>query len=205
MKQNIIKNPFIIVLFCLCLNLLFGFLIVDNISIWLNLSFHKGSEIEYITIVSGVILAPILEEVLFRLGLGNSKSTIVFLFSPILISFFVFYGYFKDFLFIPFLVFSYAVFLFVKNIKNLELIYENNKIFWWVINALIFSLCHIFYLDGEVISLYQKVLFLFIAYIPISICTIYLRVSFNFGIFYAILLHSLTNLCTLILNYILYH
>ncbi|MBS9773579.1 MAG: CPBP family intramembrane metalloprotease [Tenacibaculum sp.] len=203
MKQNIIKSPFIILIFCLIFSLLYGYLIVDNFKIWLGISPYNGAKVGFGVIISAVVIAPIVEEILFRFGLRKNNSAIIFQFMPIIINFIVFYYYFKNLILIPFIIFSYAVFLFIRNIKNLELVYENNKIFWWIINCLIFSLCHTFYLDDESINSYQKILILFITYVPVSICLIYLRV--NFGILHAILLHSLDNLFTLILNHILYH
>lgn len=203
MKPHFIKYPFYSLIIFLIVILLFNFLIVDNISRWLSLSFHKGSALNFGIFISGVIIAPLLEEILFRFPLRKSRYTVILLFIPIALCFLVFRYYFSNLLFIPILIFSYAVFLFTKNRKTLEFVYENNKFFWWTINPLIFSICHIFYLDNESIGMAHKILVLFISYIPISILAIFLRIKF--GILYAILLHSALNFCSLIINHLLYH
>lgn len=202
-KFKFIKNPFYSLITFLLVILLFNFLIVDNISHWLNLSFHKGSSLNFGVFISAVIIAPLIEEALFRFPLRKNRYTVILLFIPIILSFLVFRYYFSNLLFIPILIFSYTIFLFIKNRKTLEFVYDDNKFFWWTINLLIFSLCHIFYLDNESIGMTYKIFILFISYIPISICTIFLRIKF--GVLYAILLHSSLNFCSLTLNHLLYY
>lgn len=182
----------------------YQYLFVDHIAHYFGDTLYKKkiNFHEYDIWISAIILAPIIEEALFRLPLTEKEKYNWILIVPTIIFSIVSFFVFKPFLIIALLLIGYSFFcIFYKSI-TIPKLYSTNRLLIVTFVSIAFSFMHIvLYLDGT-LSLIQQILLVFLAYLPLSFALAYTRIRFGFK--YAIVLHSFLNLSTIILNSIVY-
>ncbi len=147
-------------------------------------------------IVYGIVLAPIVEELLFRILLVfNKKNLLIFLAVDIsLVVLFIAkasYIKFSIFIFlIPFLVFAYYKH---KSIKSFLI--AHYEIYFYSL-AILFAMLHMFNFNGITLNNWPVATLLVIPQIVLGTILGYIRVQY--GIIYSILFHALVNISILL-------
>ena len=176
--------------------ILYNYLVVDQFSFYFGLegAERSFSSLSFVAILSAILVAPALEEALFRWVLlkGDRMKFYIYMLFSICILFFI-NSYFGCVLLISF----FCLLLVVNKLKS-----ESDFLFkvFLVIAALTFSVVHIPVVDAP--RLWVGFLIALMAFFPIGLFFSFSRI--RFGLKYSILVHSLYNLLILGINEIVY-
>jgi hypothetical protein len=176
--------------------LIYIYLIADPISILIGASFHIQSfnDFNLRDIAVILIIAPLIEEVTFRIHLsGDQKHAWGLLLMLLTFSIFMNFGW----IVIIILFFGGFVFLFYDEFSKFVTEKFFNTIFF--VSCFLFSLAHWDQIDTDLF--YPKILIVLI-YLPISIYLAYARKKYGLAI--AICAHSFYNFSVLALNSLVY-
>jgi hypothetical protein len=190
MKKTVLYISFFFLL------ILYNFLIVDKVSFHYNLvgGMEKISTSSTLSLISAILLAPIIEESVFRWALIRNnliKYPIYMIISAILFLFI------NKFLGVAILA-IYAMLLILKLWKN-----DEREVFFNIfilVSALSFCFVHIPVIKAETWSI--NVFISILAFLPIGIFFSLTRIQF--GIKYSILSHAVYNSLILITNEVVY-
>ncbi|MGK0379594.1 MAG: membrane protease YdiL (CAAX protease family) [Patiriisocius sp.] len=201
------KTPNAIVkslLYSLLFLLIYSFTIGDSISDYYRITSHKTivDFIDYEIWISAIFIAPIIEEFLFRLALTKIKYlNLIWILPNVLFAILIYFKFFS-FLFIPLGLFAFIIFLLYKQNFSLDKLYTKNIMFWVINSSFIFSFIHIVYLLNESLLFFEKALIVFVVFLPVGLTLASIRI--RYGIIYSLLLHSLLNFFTILLNHVIY-
>ena len=185
--------------------LLLGFYIVAVISIGMFLFIvslflhveHKNISLTfYERIIFAVLLAPIIEESLFRLLLVFNKRNLFYFFVMcvgLFITFLVRESYFKLFLFILLSLISIIIYFYFEVIKSF--LVKNYRCFFYFI-VVLFAVLHLFNFNGINSHNLFVAIILVVPQIILGLILGYLRIKY--GIAYSILFHAIVNLSVLL-------
>lgn len=177
--------------------ILFNYLVADKVSANFGLEGFKKSisDMDNLALLSALVIAPLLEESLFRYSLtkGNNYKYFIYLLMCVLIVLFI-NIWSGIILLLGFSVLAYLHFSLFKTESRFQFI-----IFLFM-SAITFSIVHIPAINGEniFINMYVVSLSLF----PIGLFFCIIRNDFGFG--FAIFTHFTYNLLTISLNEIIY-
>ena len=176
--------------------LIYNFIIVDRVSLHFNLSggMKSISSISPIGLLSALLLAPLIEESLFRWALVRNEIIKYFLYIFISMCILFFIEIYSGILFIS----IFSVILFIKNRKNIES--ELSFRVFILFGSLAFSIIHIPVINGATIMI--DILMALLAFFPIGLFFSFVRIQV--GIKYSILIHGIYNLIILSINEIIY-
>lgn len=192
-KGNNWEKAFLVLTLYLLLDLFFGISSWYGI-IWLFPVIEEADRIKIDSfteaIITAVILAPILEEAMFRLFLKFSRARFNISFFLISLSSFVFSGILGSVMMVLWLVFA-IVLLDRRYYINIQYFWlRNRKVVFWAV-VLLFGLIHLDNYDLELIPWYLY----FPTVLPQLIGGVFLGiVRIRFGFLWAILLHAAFNL-----------
>ena len=193
--RTFMKKPVLYFLLFFLL-ILYNFLIVDKVSFHFNLlgGMEKVSTSSTLSLISAILLAPIIEESVFRWALIRKnliKYPIYMIISAIIFLFI------NSYLGVTILA-IYSILLILKLWKN-----DEREVFFNIfilVSALSFSLVHVPVIKAETLSI--SVLISILAFLPIGIFFSLTRIQF--GIKYSILSHAVYNSLILITNEVVY-
>lgn len=180
----------------------FTYLISDPIAMRLGVTGFDDtfSTVDNFSIWSALLIAPIIEELLFRFHLSGKREHAYCFLIPLFITMLVFitYWYFCLIGAIIFLVFIRGEAYKFPEKKELS-----STLFYtiFIITAVMFSSLH--YVNIVVENEMLAIFLVIIALTPSALLFGYVR--YKKGLLYAIVFHSLSNLTTFILNDLIYH
>lgn len=180
----------------------YTYLISDPIAMSLGVKGYDRafSDLDSVSIWSALLIAPIIEELIFRFHLSGRREHAYFFLIPMIIVMFVFNSFWYIF-------FLGAVLFMIRmwwegrqesNKKNLS-----NFLFYTmvIITTLIFTSLHFITVvtDDEMLAIFSVIL----ALTPSALLFSFIR--YKKGLVYAMVFHSLSNFTTIFLNGLIYH
>lgn len=191
------KNKIIILILIFFLLIIFNYLVSDKISAILGLEGYKKSfsDMNNLAIISALVIAPIIEESIFRYSLlrGNNYKFFIYISFCLIIVLFI-NIWIGVILLFGFSVLSFLYFYFLKTESKLRFI------FFIILSAITFSIMHIPAINGE--TIWINTLVVSVSLFPIGLFFCLVRSDFGFEV--AILAHFTYNLLTLSFNEIIY-
>ena len=181
---------------------LYSYIVVDRIAVLLGNRAHTDSfsDLSVIEIVSALLFAPVIEEVVGRTCLSGKPSHAWGLPLMLLFCTITFKSLGVGFLLVSFMAILVLSILMIRK-RVLAFIFRihYNKTFYFV--SIVFAISHFFVID-EGVNLYSKIVLVLVAYLPLSLIFGYIRVKY--GLVYSIFAHMLNNVAVLSINLILY-
>jgi membrane protease YdiL (CAAX protease family) len=154
-------------------------------------------DLDKVGVFSALLIAPVLEEFIFRGYLTGYRKHFLFIIPQIIILFIVLDDYFILIL----LLSALLIFLFYYDKRRSENIISNQLLYFSIFfTSILFSLIH--YKNFQIDSLNFSLTLSLIAFLPGALFLAYVR--YKKGLVYSILVHFLFNLLTLTINGIKY-
>jgi len=148
----------------------------------------------YKTILIGVFLAPIYEELLFRSLLRLNKLTITFFLTTLIcltIISFINNKYSFFYILLSVLLISLTI-VWISKLSTLKEINKNYFSYSYYFSSLLFGLIHLFNFSGDLVPIIAFALLLVSPQIILGLILGFIRIKF--GLAYAILFHAIINL-----------
>jgi len=154
-------------------------------------------DLDKVGVFSALLIAPVLEEFIFRGYLTGYRKHFLFIIPQIIILFIVLDDYFILIL----LLSALLIFLFYYDKRRSENIISNQLLYFSIFfTSILFSLIH--YKNFQIDSLNFSLTLSLIAFLPGALFLAYVR--YKKGLVYSVLVHFLFNLLTLTINGIIY-
>lgn len=155
-------------------------------------------DLDRVGVFSGLLIAPVLEELIFRGYLTGYRKHFLFIIPQIIIILIILHDYY----FILALLFSaFLMFIFYYDKRrNDSRISQQTLYFSVFFTSVLFSIIH--YQNFAIDSLSFSLALSLIAFLPGALFLVYVR--YHGGLVYSIIAHFLLNLSTLIINGLIY-
>jgi membrane protease YdiL (CAAX protease family) len=194
------QNPYYF--YIICIFLIIGLHLFNTcIQIFLevNIDLDTFSNSSVIKVISALLIAPVVEEIIFRTHLGNKDWNAWFIYLMLIVVAAVFWNISRIMSGSIFVLISFLLIITVKN-KGPKLIF--NKYFAWIffLTAILFSLVHIQIVHEALGSSSYRlsIAVTLVSFLPVGI--IFGLIRMKFGLPQSILFHGLNNLIALSLN-----
>jgi membrane protease YdiL (CAAX protease family) len=186
-------------LFFFILILIYTYFVSDPVFRFYEIEGYDDSfkDLDKVGVFSALLIAPVLEEFIFRGYLTGYRKHFLFIIPQIIIVFILLYDYF-----ILILLFSaLLIFLFYYDKRRSENLISNQLLYFSIFfTSILFSLIH--YKNFQIDSLNFSLTLSLLAFLPGALFLAYVR--YKKGLVYSVLVHFLFNLLTLTINGIIY-
>ncbi|MBS9523749.1 CPBP family intramembrane metalloprotease [Litoribacter alkaliphilus] len=201
-KENWDSQFYTLVIILFITKLIYTYMVSDVIAMKLGVGgFDKSfAQMDQLSIVSALLIAPVVEELLFRFHLSGKRSHAYFFLISLAALYLIFFEYWFIYLFTA-AVFIACLMWESKKTPDNPLLSRPFYLIIFVMTAIIFSALHFVNVEAE-----NKLLALFMVIFALTPSALFFGyVRYKKGLKYSMIIHSLSNLAILSLNGLIYH